>query len=166
MKNKIVLILNNIKNLFYKTYSFIDTSYQRPAFIKYINLGYSVIKNDFDNLIINLEKEVDSMDARELVLAQLDALNKEKQDLVNAVLEAEKETIATIKLKAAEQAEAEYKEEVEVKVAHQFKIAEDHLNKLLESLPAETVEPEQSETIVFCGGEEAAKVINEEEPII
>lgn len=120
-------------------------SYHRPAFIRYQDNGYSTIKADFDSLIINLKKEVDSMGARDLVLAQLDTLNKEKQDLVNAVIEREKETIEAIKLKAAEEAEALYREEVEAKVASQFKIAEEHLTKLLEALPETVAANEETE---------------------
>ena len=146
IKKTIYQIIHNITGLFKKEYHILY-DIKRPAFIKYADNGYSIIKNNFDGLIINFKKEVDSMDARELVIAQLDALNREKQDLVNAVLEAEKETIAEIKLKAAEAAEAEYKEEVEVKVAHQFKIAEEHLNKLLEALPVEQVVAEQPEVV-------------------
>ena len=77
------------------------------------------------------------MNAKQLVLAQLDALNKEKQEIVNKVIEAEKENIEILKAKAAEEAEALYRKEVETKVADQYRIAENHLVKLLESLPDE-----------------------------
>lgn len=87
------------------------------------------------------------MSARELVLEQLESLKKEKDNLVDQVLAAEAEAIEELKRKAAEQAEAEYREEVEVKVAHQFRIAEEHLNKLLSELPEEThEETSESET--------------------
>lgn len=86
------------------------------------------------------------MDARDLVLAQLEALNKEKADLVDKVVEAENEKIEAVKLKAAEEAERLYKKEIEDKVAGQFKIAEEHLTKLLASLPEKDEADETSET--------------------
>lgn len=138
--------LNNIYNLFKKRYNILEASITRPAFIRYADNGYSTIKDDFDSLIINLKKEVNPMDARDLVLTQLEALNKEKTDLVAKVVEAENEKIEAIKLKAAEEAEALYKKEIEDKVAGQFKIAEEHLTKLLAALPEKNETEQTSET--------------------
>lgn len=129
-------ILEEIYSLFVKRYYNINIPNMRPAFIRYID-GYYPISLNSNRLIINLKKEVQLMNAKQLVLAQLDALNKEKQEIVNKVIEAEKENIEILKAKAAEEAEALYRKEVETKVADQYRIAENHLVKLLESLPDE-----------------------------
>lgn len=119
--------------------------YERPAFVRYINEGYYSDKNDFDRLIINLKKEVSSMDVRNLVIEQLENLKKEKDDLIAKVVDAEKEKIEAVKLKAAEEAENLYRKEIEDRVSSQFKIAEEHLNELLASLPEETKEDDSLE---------------------
>lgn len=138
-------IFTDIRKLFCKVFYYIDIANYRPAFIRHIDKGYFTINNDFDSLIINIKKEVDSMDARNLVLIQLEALKKEKEELVAKVVEAENEKIEAIKLKAAEEAEALYKKQIEDKVTNQFKIAEEHLTKLLESLPESIDASEKTE---------------------
>ena len=114
--------------------------YERPAFVRYIDEDYYSDKNNFDRLIINLKKEVSSMDARNLVIEQLENLKKEKDDLIAKVVDAEREKIEAVKLKAAEEAENLYRKEIEDRVSSQFKIAEEHLNELLALLPEETKE--------------------------
>lgn len=85
------------------------------------------------------------MNARELISAQLNKLFEEKKSLVNQILENEQENIAEIRQTAADEAEAQYKLKVEVQVANQFRIAEQHLNSLLEALPAEEIKNENTE---------------------
>ncbi len=80
------------------------------------------------------------MDARNLVIEQLENLKKEKDDLIAKVVDAEREKIEAVKLKAAEEAENLYRKEIEDRVSSQFKIAEEHLNELLALLPEETKE--------------------------
>lgn len=138
-------IIHNILVIFNKNYHIINMYYERPAFVRYINEGYYSDKNDFDRLIINLKKEVSSMDARNLVIEQLENLKKEKDDLIAKVVDAEKEKIEAVKLKAAEEAENLYRKEIEDRVSSQFKIAEEHLNELLASLPEETKEDDSLE---------------------
>lgn len=85
------------------------------------------------------------MDVRNLVIEQLENLKKEKDDLIAKVIDAEKEKIETVKSKAAEEAENLYRKEIEDKVSSQFRIAEEHLNELLASLPEETKEDDSLE---------------------
>lgn len=109
-----------------------------PAFIQYVGDDYYTGKdNIFDGLIINLKKEGKKMDARFLVKEQLDILSQEKEKLVAEIRESDKEVIEQLRLEAADQAEALYLAEAAKKVDEKFKLAEDHLKALLDSLPEE-----------------------------
>ena len=79
------------------------------------------------------------MDARFLVKEQLEILAKEKEKLVAEIKESDKEVIEQLRLEAANQAESLYLAEAAKKVDEKFKLAEDHLKALLESLPKEEV---------------------------
>lgn len=85
------------------------------------------------------------MTPRELVLIQLENLKKEKDELIDKILQSEHENIEVVKAKAAEEAETLYKKGIEDKVANQFRIAEEHLNRLLCELPAEEAQLETNE---------------------
>lgn len=78
------------------------------------------------------------MDARTLVVEQLEILAQEKEKLVAEIKESDKEVIDQLRLEAANQAEALYLKEAAKKVDEKFKLAEDHLKALLENLPEET----------------------------
>lgn len=127
-------IFNRLKSIFkYNNYILDD----RPAFVSYIDDYYAKKNNIFEGLIIKLKKEVKKMDARTLVVEQLEILAQEKEKLVAEIRESDKEVIEQLRLEAADQAEALYLAEAAKKVDEKFKLAEDHLKALLDSLPEE-----------------------------
>ena len=78
----------------------------------------------------------------ELILEQKRLLEAEKAEALRVLMEAEEENIADVRIKAADEAERLYTENLKAKVDAQFKIAEDHINAILEKIKPEQTNEE------------------------